>query len=67
MALNDEDRRARLITLIANIAQQVAEAESLAVGSTKSPTLRGASNELAQLRQMLKDLEAKIRDSESGL
>ena len=63
--MNTDDRRARLITIIANIAQQIAEAESLAVGPTDDETLLGASNELAQLRQMLKGLESKIRTNQS--
>jgi hypothetical protein len=63
--MTDDERRERLISLIANIAQEIVEAESLAVDSTDDQTLLGASNELAQLKQMLKDLESKIRTNES--
>jgi hypothetical protein len=65
MTMEDDDRRTRLISKIANIALQIAEAESLAVGLADDQTLLGASNELAQLRQMLKDLESKIRTDQS--
>jgi hypothetical protein len=63
--MTDEERRERLITLIRNVAQQIAEAESLAVDSTDDQALRGASNELAQLKQMLKNLELKISSNQS--
>jgi hypothetical protein len=63
--MDDNDRRERLTTLISNISQQVAEAESLAVDQGGGQPTLAASNELAQLRQLLTDLELKIRTDQS--
>jgi hypothetical protein len=63
--VDDEERRKRLKTLIAIIARLVAQAESRATTSDDQ-TFRGASNELAQLRQLLNDLELKISNDESS-
>jgi hypothetical protein len=57
--MDDDERRKRLKTLVAIIAQQAAEAEALATPA-QNQTFRAVANELAQLRQMLKDLETKI-------
>ena len=61
-ALTSMDPRSKLSAILANIDQQLAEAEALSVAEGDDQTLQWASELRDELREMRRDVEEKLYD-----
>jgi DNA gyrase/topoisomerase IV subunit A len=62
----DPDYRAMLLAVLARTAQLIVEVEAIIRESTNSETVDNALVQLAELRRLMADIEAKLRHLDDG-
>jgi hypothetical protein len=62
----DPDYRAMLLAVLARTAQLIVEVDAIIRESTNSETVDNALVQLAELRRLMADIEAKLRHLDDG-